>query len=91
VSDHGFLPTETELHLNSAFQRAGLIELDGEGKVRSWRAYAWMSGGSAAVMLRDPKDNDARNKCQQILKRLAKDPNSGLAQVLDRGRRSSLA
>jgi predicted AlkP superfamily pyrophosphatase or phosphodiesterase len=82
VSDHGFVRTDKEIHLNSALREAGLIELDDRGRVKSWKAYAWYSGGAAAVMLHDPSDADARTKAGGVLKRLAANPDSGIRVVL---------
>jgi predicted AlkP superfamily pyrophosphatase or phosphodiesterase len=84
VSDHGFYRTEKELNLNAAFREAGLIQLDDKGKVQSWRAYAWNSGGSAAIMLQDARDEDARKTARELLGRLASDAGSGVARVLEK-------
>jgi predicted AlkP superfamily pyrophosphatase or phosphodiesterase len=81
VSDHGFLRTDKELRLNAALREAGLIEVDEQGKVKAWRAYAWYAGGSAAIMLREAADDEARGKVRELLRRLAADPQSGLAGV----------
>ncbi len=77
ASDHGFSPVGKSLNLNAAFREAGLIEVEA-GKVKSWRAITWDSGGMAAVMLKDKNDEDARLKIRQVLQRLADDPESGL-------------
>jgi len=77
ASDHGFSPLNKSLNLNAAFREAGLIEVEA-GKVKSWRAITWNSGGTAAVMLNDKNDEEARVKIRQILRRLAGDPESGL-------------
>ncbi|MFN0110621.1 MAG: alkaline phosphatase family protein [Blastocatellia bacterium] len=77
ASDHGFSPISKTLNLNAAFREAGLIEVEA-GKVKSWRAMTWNSGGSAAVMLKDKNDEEARVKIRQVLRRLAGDPESGL-------------
>lgn len=77
ASDHGFSPISKALNLNAALREAGLIELEA-GKVKSWRAITWNSGGMAAVMLKDKNDEDARRKTREILQRLAADPSSGL-------------
>jgi predicted AlkP superfamily pyrophosphatase or phosphodiesterase len=84
VSDHGFFRTERELNLNVAFREARLIQADDKGKVQSWRAYAWSSGGSAVIVLRDAHDEDARKKAQEVLSQLAGDAGNGLARVLER-------
>jgi predicted AlkP superfamily pyrophosphatase or phosphodiesterase len=83
VSDHGFARTDKELNLNSALRQAGLIELNQDGSVKSWRASAWLAGGSAAIMLKDSKDNDARTKVRRILDQMIADPVGGIAKVLD--------
>lgn len=71
VSDHGFSHTRRELRLNAALHAAKLIELDENGRLKSWRAIAWGSGGSAAVMLKDPNDRGARDRIAVALKDLA--------------------
>lgn len=78
ASDHGFLPTNRELRLNAAFKEAGLIKLDDRGRVASWRAMTWNSGGSGAILLNDPRDEQARNFVRDILRKLEADPQSGL-------------
>lgn len=83
VSDHGFARADKEVNLNSALREAGLIELNEKGAVKRWRAYAWYAGGCAAIMLRDQSDDEARNKVSQLLKRLAGDAASGVANVID--------
>ena len=84
VSDHGFFPTDKEFALNAAFLQAGLIETDSRGSMSSWRAFAWSSGGSAAIMIRDKQDAEAQNKVRSILQQLASDPNTGIASVLEK-------
>lgn len=78
ASDHGFAPIQKSLNLNAALREAGLIEVDDKGKLKSWRAITWNSGGVAAVMLKDRNDEDARRKTREILKRLAANSESGL-------------
>ncbi len=83
VSDHGFMLTDKVVNINAALGEAGLIELDQKGKLKTWRAFAWYAGGSAAVMLADPKDEEARKKVSDVLKRLASDKANGIERVLD--------
>jgi len=82
ASDHGFLPVNATLHLNAGFSRAGLIELDRDNKIRSWKAYAWSAGGSASVVLKDPDDAATFAAVDKILAELAADPANGIASVL---------
>lgn len=83
VSDHGFAKTDKELNLNSALRQAGLIELNPDSSVKSWRASAWLAGGSAAIMLKDPEDSEARMKVRRLLDQMLADPAGGITRVLD--------
>lgn len=82
VSDHGFLPVNATINLNAALANAGLITLDENAKVLSWKAYAWNSGGSASVVLKDPNDEETLAAVDGILATLAADPANGIASVL---------
>lgn len=83
VSDHGFSPTKKELRLNAALREAGLIEVEANGRVKSWRAFVWNSGGSAAVMLKDQNDREARDKVREALQRIAANPENGLLKFYE--------
>jgi predicted AlkP superfamily pyrophosphatase or phosphodiesterase len=84
VSDHGFAPVEHDLNLGVAFVRAGLLDLDGEGRPVRWDAAAWPSGGSAGVVLARRDDPALRAKVQAVLDGLAADPASGVGRVIGR-------
>jgi predicted AlkP superfamily pyrophosphatase or phosphodiesterase len=56
VSDHGFVKVEKQVNFGPAFVQAGLITLDAKEKVKDWKAFPWTTGGSAAIVLKDPKD-----------------------------------
>jgi predicted AlkP superfamily pyrophosphatase or phosphodiesterase len=81
VSDHGHITADKEIHFNAALQQAGLLELDAQQKLKTWRAYAWSGGGSVGVLLKDPADTTARQQVREVLKRLALDPANGIEQV----------
>lgn len=81
ASDHGFMPLQNEVRLNVALREAGLITVAKgvqKTKIESWRAITWGSGGSGAVVLRDPADGEARRLVGALLERLVADPQSGL-------------
>jgi predicted AlkP superfamily pyrophosphatase or phosphodiesterase len=82
VSDHGFARSENEISLNSALRAADLIKLDENGKVTSWQAYAWNTGGVAAIILQNPNDETLINKTGETLKNLAANPDNGISQVM---------
>jgi predicted AlkP superfamily pyrophosphatase or phosphodiesterase len=90
VSDHGFATVEQVLKLPSAFVKEGLITLKSRQEtfqasgVADWKAMPWESGGSAAVILKEPSDDAVRTQVAKLLERLASDPANGIASVLDR-------
>jgi predicted AlkP superfamily pyrophosphatase or phosphodiesterase len=85
VSDHGFIETNHQLNLIGAFRDAGLFKFDSQNKdqVSSWEATVWSSGGSAAIVLRDPTNVEILTKVKTLLNRLAADPANGIDKVLD--------
>jgi predicted AlkP superfamily pyrophosphatase or phosphodiesterase len=87
TSDHGFAATHTSVNLLIPFVHAGLIELkvkkaNGVPAITSWRAAIWNAGGSAYVMLHDPKDSVTREKVKDLLERLKRDPSYGISRIL---------
>lgn len=84
VSDHGFEAAHTALNLYRPFIDEKLITLDKDGKIVSWLAMPWISGGSAAIMLAQPEDKALAGRVRQLLDRLAADPGNGIARVADR-------
>lgn len=83
VSDHGFVATDTEINLFRPFIDAGLITLGPDGKVASWDAMPWPSGGSVAVALARPEDTALAARVGALLGRLANDPQARIAHVAD--------
>lgn len=90
VSDHGFMRITQQVNLTIPFIRAGLIDASvnpstGAVSVRAWKAEPWPAGGMAAIMLHEPGDAATAQQVRSLLSGLLADPNSGVAQVLDRG------
>jgi predicted AlkP superfamily pyrophosphatase or phosphodiesterase len=88
VSDHGFMNITHYVNLAYAFLKAGFMQAAvGQGNVpnvSSWKAEPWGAGGMAAIMLHDPNDAATAQQVRDFLDKLAADPDSGIAQVLDR-------
>lgn len=89
VSDHGFMRITNQVNLYVPFIQAGLIEVSTNPdakpvKITAWKAEPWSAGGMAAIMLHDTGDKATKEKVRALLTKLAADPNSGIAQVLDR-------
>ncbi|HET7341960.1 MAG TPA: alkaline phosphatase family protein, partial [Methylomirabilota bacterium] len=82
VSDHGFAAMERQLNLLPAFRAAGLVTLD-RRRVTEWSALPWSSGGSAAIVLKDPADGATRTAVRQVLARLAAEHPDAVDRVLE--------
>jgi predicted AlkP superfamily pyrophosphatase or phosphodiesterase len=82
VSDHGFAAIQHDVNLYAAFREAGLISVNQAGKIADWKAMPWPAGGSAAIMLADPKDEAVRGRVKQLLDTLAGDPANGIERIV---------
>jgi predicted AlkP superfamily pyrophosphatase or phosphodiesterase len=82
VSDHGFAAIQHDVNLYGAFREAGLFTLSSAGKITDWKAMPWPAGGSAAIMLADPKDDAVRSKVKELLDTLARDPANGIERIV---------
>jgi predicted AlkP superfamily pyrophosphatase or phosphodiesterase len=81
VSDHGFAAIEHDVNLYAAFLEAGFFSVDKDNKVTDWKAMLWPAGGSAAVVLADPKDEQLRARVKALLDRLASEPANGIDRI----------
>lgn len=87
VSDHGFDKVTHQVHLNGALVEAGFIAVSGEGDdkvVTSWKAFAWYVGGTAMIVLQDPKDQQNAARIKDYLLKLASDPANGIERIYTR-------
>jgi predicted AlkP superfamily pyrophosphatase or phosphodiesterase len=83
VSDHGFAKTENQLDLFPAFRDAKLFTVDDKGKITDWKAIPWVTGGSAAIVLKDPSDAATASQVRDLLAKVAGDPANGIDRVLE--------
>lgn len=88
VSDHGFSSIDRVLNLPTAFVNAGLLELspaipNAPRVVISWKAGISNGGGSAGIILKDPRDLKTREQVGALLRQLKADPGNGIARVLE--------
>jgi predicted AlkP superfamily pyrophosphatase or phosphodiesterase len=81
VSDHGFAAIQHDVNLYAAFLEAGLFSVDKDQQVTAWQAMLWPAGGSAAVMLADPKDEQLRARVKALLDKLASEPANGIDRI----------
>ena len=83
VSDHGFVNYDQQLNFFPAFREAGLYKADDKGNITDWKAMPWVTGGSAAIVLKDPADQTTLESVRALLTRLQADPATGIDRVLN--------
>jgi predicted AlkP superfamily pyrophosphatase or phosphodiesterase len=83
VSDHGFANYDQQLNLFTAFREAKLITTDERGTITDWQAMPWVTGGSAAIVMKDPKDTARLGEVRTLLGKLQGDPEAGIDRVLE--------
>ncbi|MFN7917293.1 MAG: ectonucleotide pyrophosphatase/phosphodiesterase [Vicinamibacterales bacterium] len=83
ASDHGHIKTDHAVHVNAALRNAGLIDVDAKGNVTAWRAFAWLAGGSAAIVLQDPSDPQVLAKARAAVQAVRDDPSHPIALVVE--------
>ena len=71
------------VHVNAALRQAGLIDVDGKGAVSAWRAPAWTAGGSAAIVLRDPSDQETLARARTGVREMAADPAAPVDRIIE--------
>lgn len=80
VSDHGFQTAAKRIHPGVILERAGLVKMHEErdGKrpprvtITEWDALPYTTGGSAAIILRDPQDRDALRRAREAFESFAR-------------------
>jgi predicted AlkP superfamily pyrophosphatase or phosphodiesterase len=83
VSDHGFVRTDAQLNLFPLFRDAKLITVNDKGKITDWKAIPWVTGGSAAIVLKDPGDAAMLSQVREVLAKVASDPANGIDRILE--------
>ena len=59
LSDHGQMDFARRLKFNLLLRRGGFVDVDANGAVTDWRAFAQSNGMSATVFVKDPMDRAA--------------------------------
>ena len=83
VSDHGFVKYDQQVNLVAAFREARLFTVNEKGTLTDWEATPWETGGSAAIVLKNPKDQTVLAKTRELLAKLSADAANGIDRVLE--------
>jgi predicted AlkP superfamily pyrophosphatase or phosphodiesterase len=84
VSDHGFVPVQTQVQPNAAFRQDGLIQVNERGAVTAWEAYLQSAGGSGYVYLKRPDDQALIARVRTLLDSIVADPANGVDKLWTR-------
>lgn len=82
VSDHGQMAIHRCVALNVLLAERGLIEVDGEGRIGDYTAFAQSGGLSALVYLKNPDSEADRARTLSVLRELQASEVAGIGQVL---------
>lgn len=81
VSDHGQLNIRRNIALNVLLAENGLIDVDEDGKIRDWTAFAKSGGLSACVYLKNPDSADDWARTKAVLDALKASEIAGISEV----------
>jgi predicted AlkP superfamily pyrophosphatase or phosphodiesterase len=84
VSDSGASKVEKEFNPNVLLAKKGWLAADHQGRVTSWRAVAQSFGGSAAVFVKDPKDEGFIHEVETFFTQQAEKPDSPIWRIITR-------
>jgi predicted AlkP superfamily pyrophosphatase or phosphodiesterase len=82
VSDHGFFAVKTQIYLNSLLRTLGLLQIDAQGALVSWRAMVAPSSGTAGIMLHPKATAEDRRRVDDAVKLLLANPAYGVARAI---------
>jgi predicted AlkP superfamily pyrophosphatase or phosphodiesterase len=82
VSDHGSSSVQREFRPNVLFAKKGLLTTDEHGTVKSWRATVQSYDGSAAVFLKNPKDEATTREVEELFREMDKDSDNPLWRLI---------
>lgn len=81
TSDHGQMDIQRIINPNVILADYGFIDVDGEGRVTDWKAYCLSNGLSAVVYLKNPEDENTKQKVFRLLRWLKAEGIYGIGKV----------
>ena len=91
VSDHGFEDAKTEIRLGRLLQDAGLVQVESDGRAKTWRAWPWSGVGTVAIVVAPDAKPEELRKVDGIVAQMLKDRRFGTRrafrgkQIVDTG------
>lgn len=84
LGDHGGTDYSKAILLNSLFLQKGLLEIDGDSNIISWKAYANGAGGSCQILLSEPDDPSLIASVERILHDYMDEKDSPLRYIFNK-------
>lgn len=81
VSDHGQMNIRRCVALNALLAENGLIDVDENGEIRDWTAFARSGGLSACVYLKNPDSTEDFARTKAVLEQLRDSEMAGIGEV----------
>lgn len=81
ISDHGHLAVKQVFNPNIMLVQNGLITLNSDGTIQSWKAYCNSTSLSCQVIMKDPSDTSARSLLEKILYDMRENEKYGVESV----------
>lgn len=82
ISDHGMLDNIADVRPNTLLFKEDLIQVDDKDRVIDWQVWSQRIGGVGYVKLKDPTDNQVRDKVKGILYSLLEDEELGIEEIM---------
>ncbi|SCZ77638.1 alkaline phosphatase family protein [Acidaminobacter hydrogenoformans] len=82
VSDHGSLDNHHCIRPNVKLKEAGLISVNSQNQVSSWRAWSQRAGGTCEIRLKDEGDLESSEKLKLLMEQLRTEHDNGILEVL---------
>lgn len=83
LGDHSQLDGNNIIKLNVLLQKNGLIEVDTEGKIKSYKAIAKSCDGSSYIYLKDKNDNETKLRVRKLLDDLKRNEKQPIEFIFD--------
>jgi predicted AlkP superfamily pyrophosphatase or phosphodiesterase len=84
VSDAGRVRVERELHPNAVLAKKGLLTIDGQNRITSWRAICQALGGAAAVFVKNEQDQKLIAEVEKTFREIHDRSDSPIWRIIDR-------
>jgi predicted AlkP superfamily pyrophosphatase or phosphodiesterase len=81
VSDHGFRRVSRQFNPRVLLRSLGYLTYNDRGELADWRVYARISGGTFALVAKDPSDATAITEATAFFEQVAAEPRFGIAQL----------